>query len=469
MTDEVAIVGAGPAGLLLAGDLAAAGVPCTVLERRVGESNLSRAFAVHARTLELLDARGLAEELLSAGTVIDRLHVIGGAELDLAWLPSRFPFMLVAPQYRTERLLERRARALGARILEGVEVTGVRQDAHGVELELRGTGAATERRRAAFVVGADGVRSTVREAIGLGFPGRSAVQSMMLADVRLSEPPGEPLSVCAAAIGFALVASFGDGWHRVIAWNRDHQLPDSAPVDFDDLRQTTRRCYGTDFGMHDPRWTSRFHSDERQAPRYRSGRVLLVGDAAHVHSPAGGLGMNAGLQDAANLGWKLAAQAQRRAPAGLLDSYHDERHRVGRSTVRASATMLRLVLGPSDVVRASRGPVARAVARIPALNRRVTGFVSGIALNGRRRAPDLPLTGGGRLYEALRAGRFVLIAPAGERVPKGWADRVDHLMADAERMLVRPDGYVAWSAGEGELRDALGRWCGRPRLVGSAT
>jgi 2-polyprenyl-6-methoxyphenol hydroxylase-like FAD-dependent oxidoreductase len=307
MTDEVAIVGAGPTGLLLAGDLAAAGVPCTVFERRAEASNLTRAFAVHARTLELLDARGLADELLATGTTVDRLRVIGDAVLDLAWLPSRFPFMLVTPQYHIERLLERRARALGARIVEGVEVTGLRQDADGVELELRAEQAPIERRRAAYVVGADGVHSTVRRAIGLGFPGRSAIQSMMLADVRLTDAPREALSIAAGAGGFALVASFGDGWHRVIAWNRGHQLPDGAPVDVDDLRDTTRRSYGTDFGMHDPRWTSRFHSDERQVPRYRSGRVLLAGDAAHVHSPAGGLGMNAGLQDAANLGWKLAA------------------------------------------------------------------------------------------------------------------------------------------------------------------
>jgi hypothetical protein len=217
--------------------------------------------------------------------------------------------------------------------------------------------------------------------------------------------------------------------------------------------------------MHDPRSTSRFHSDERQVPRYRSGRVLLAGDAAHVHSPAGGLGMNGGLQDAANLGWKLAAQAQRRAPAGLLDSYHAERHPVGRSTVRVSATMLRLALARSPVVRATRGPVAGAVTRIPALNRRVTGFISGIAItypDGGRRAPDLPLTGGGRLYEALRAGRFVLLAPGGDGVPGGWADRVDHLTAPGERLLVRPDGYVAWSAGDGDLRAALARWCGPP-------
>src|SRR5919112_4372128 len=158
MTDEVAIVGAGPTGLLLAGDLAAAGVPCTVLERRASESNLTRAFAVHARTLKLLDARGLADALLGTGTTVDRLRVLGGAVLDLAWLPSRFPFMLITPQYHTERLLERRARALGARIIEGVEVTGLRQDADGVELELlRTEEAATQRRRAAYVVGADGV------------------------------------------------------------------------------------------------------------------------------------------------------------------------------------------------------------------------------------------------------------------------------------------------------------------------
>lgn len=183
-----------------------------MLERRAGESNLTRAFGVHARTLELLDARGLADELLGTGTTVDRLHVLGGAVLDLAWLPSRFPFMLITAQYHTERLLERRARALAARIVEGVEVTGLRQDADGVELELRTEEAATERRRAAYVAGADGVRRTVRRAIGgLGVPGRSAVQSMMLADVRLSDTPRDALSVAAGAVGFALVASFGDG------------------------------------------------------------------------------------------------------------------------------------------------------------------------------------------------------------------------------------------------------------------
>ena len=466
-SNDVLIVGAGPSGLLLAGDLAAAGVACTVLERRAGESNLTRAFAVHARTLELLDARGVADELIGTGSKVDGVRLFGKAEIDLTQLPSRFPFLLITPQYHTERVLEERARALGAEIVYGAEVTGLRQDADGAEVDVRAPDGTVHRRRAAWVVGADGVRSAVREALGLPFPGRSAVQSVMLADVRLEAAPSDLLPLGANGRGFAFIAPFGDGWYRVIAWNRRQQLPDSAPVDLEELRETTRRVTGTDFGMHDPRFMSRFHSDERQVPSYRVGRVFLVGDAAHVHSPAGGQGMNTGLQDAANLGWKLAAAVSGLAPDGLLDSYHAERHPVGRIVLRMSGTLLRLVLVRPLLARAARGVLARLALRVGPVHRRLAGRLSGIAIaypappgahrQAGKRAPDVPLAGGdqgpGRLYEALRDGRFVLLVPEVDPAVTldGLAGRVDLITrADGSGTLtlVRPDGYVAWACDE---------------------
>src|SRR5256885_5590408 len=176
----------------------------------------------------------------------------------------------------------------------------------------------------------------------------------MLADVRLADPPPDVVTVRASGEVFAFVVPFGDGWYRVIAWDRASRLPDTAPVDFEELRSVTRRALGTDFGMHDPRWMSRFHSDERQVPRYREGRVFLAGDAAHVHSPAGGQGMNTGLQDAANLSWKLAAAVRGWAPARLLDSYNAERHPVGRLVLRSSGGIIRLAMLQSRAARLGR-------------------------------------------------------------------------------------------------------------------
>src|ERR687884_906498 len=327
---EVLVVGAGPTGLMLAGDLARAGVDCTVLERRAEESNLTRAFAVHARTLEMLDARGLADDLVTTGARVGALRVFGKLEVDLSRLPTRFPYVLVTPQYQTEGVLEERASALGAQIVRGAEGVGLRQDNDGVELDVRYKDGTSGTQQAAYAVGADGVHSKVRQTLDLPFPGHSVVPSVMLADVQLGEAPEEVLTANAAGEGFSFLAPFGDGWYRVIAWDRRRQLPDDAPLELEEIRDITQRVLGTDYGMHDPRWMSRFHSDERQVTHYRVGRVFLAGDAAHVHSPAGGQGMNTGLQDAANLGWKLAATVRGWAPPGLLDTYDDERHPAGR-------------------------------------------------------------------------------------------------------------------------------------------
>ncbi|HKS99945.1 MAG TPA: FAD-dependent monooxygenase [Rugosimonospora sp.] len=473
---DVAIVGAGPTGLLLAGDLAAAGVRTTVLESRQDESNLTRAFALHARSLELLDARGLADQLVTTGQPVRGLRLFDQLSVDLSGLPSRFRYVLITPQYTIERVLEERAVAAGARIVRGAKVLGLRQDGDGVDIEAQ-TGAY----RARYAVGADGVHSAVRTALGLEFPGQSIVRSLMLADVRLTDAPEGVLAVNAAGDCFAFVAPFGDGWYRIFAWDRRNPLPDSAPVDLEEVRAVTRRALGTDFGMHDARWLSRFHSDERQVTTYRVGRVFLGGDAAHVHTPAGGQGMNTGLQDAANLGWKLAEAVHGRAPEGLLDTYQAERHPVGRMVLRSSGAIIRLTMIQSRPGRLARNSIGAAALHVGAVTRKISGMISGIgigypapsgahALVGQR-AADTLLAGEGpgpvRLYEALRDGHFVLVTAPGQplAVPAGWADQVRRVGAGQDTdttVLVRPDGYVAWASDKADpaaLGTALGQWC----------
>ncbi|MDQ1019461.1 FAD-dependent monooxygenase [Streptomyces afghaniensis] len=465
-TRTVIVVGSGPAGLLLAGDLATAGVPVTVVEKRPHQiSNLSRAFVLHARTLEQLDARGLAEELEAVGRRLGRFRLYGRLSLDLSTLPSRFNHLLVLPQYEVEKALERRARQAGAEFRYETEVTGLTQDAQGVTVEVRGPGGGPEALRAAYVVGADGMRSTVRNAIGLPFPGRSVIRSVMLADVRVTEEPGELLTFDAVGDAFAFLVPFGDGYHRVVCWDRGRALPDDAPVGLDEIRETTRRALGRDFGMHDPRWMSRFHSDERQAPAYRVGRVFLAGDAAHVHAPAGAQGMNTGLQDAANLSWKLAAVVRGHAAEALLDTYQTERHPIGRSVLRSSGGIVRAAMARRPWTIALRTAFAAFLDTVGPARRKALGQVTGIgyrypAPRGSHRftghrVPDVALAGGGRLHEAMRGGRFVLITA---EPYKAGSDREGRLAVERwagdrrTTVLVRPDGYAAWAADAADAR-----------------
>ncbi|MFD7706725.1 FAD-dependent monooxygenase [Streptomyces sp. NPDC059786] len=456
---DVVVVGSGPTGLLLAGDLATAGVPVTLVEKRPHKiSNLSRAFVVHARTLEQLDARGLADELEAKGEPLDRIALFGRLEVPLDTLPSRFNHLLVIPQYEVEKVLERRAVDSGVRFVYETEVTGLAQDADGVTLQFRGPGGEPDTLRAAYAVGTDGMHSAVREAVGLPFPGKSVIRSVVLADVLLAEEPAEILTAQAVGDAFAFIAPLGDGYHRVIGWHRKRDLADNESLDLTEVKEIARLALGRDYGMHDARWMSRFHSDERQAPAYRVGRVFLAGDAAHVHTPAGGQGMNTGLQDAANLGWKLAAVLDGRAGDALLDTYQAERHPVGKSVLRSSGGIVRLAMAKYPWSMAFRAALTTFLDHVGPARRHLTGLVTGIGyaykaprgahpLAGRR-APDAALRGGGRLYEALRGGRFVLLTPEPyETGDRGGRLAVRHWADDRRTtVLVRPDGYVAWAA-----------------------
>lgn len=466
---DVIVVGAGPTGLMLACELAMRGIGVRVLERRAGIPNITRAFAVHARTLELLDSRGMAEDLLPRGVRINEIAPAPGAVLNLRELPSRFPMLLIAPQSGTERVLEARAAELGVAITWGADVVGLTQDAKGATIELS-DGTAL---RARYVVGCDGAHSAVRRLAGIDFVGSQYETHILLADVHMTTPPEEAMFARNSAAGMVLILPFGDGWFRAIAWDKlREQAPLDEPVTEDEMRGALMRIAGEDFGLTEMRWSSRFLSERRQARHYRIDRVFLAGDAAHVHSPLGGQGMNTGIGDAVNLGWKLAEAVRGTAPATLLDSYEGERHPVGTRVLRMTDAFNTLVLGTSAVRRALRRIGITAILGTPVGRRIMGGLLTGIGISYGRGRGDHRLVGkrmpdvecdGERLFEMLRHGTFVLLSRTRmDAVPEGVlrGEHADRALPAA--VLVRPDGHVAWAStrtpDEAELRAALARW-----------
>ena len=466
---DVIVVGAGPTGLMLACELALGGVTVRVLEERASAPNITRAFAVHARTLELLDARGMAEDLIPRGVAVYEVAPPGGQTLDLRELPGRYAMLLIVPQSGTEQVLETRAGELDVHIVRGAEVVGLTQDDDGVTVKYVDGGTI----RAKYVVGCDGAHSTVRELVGIDFAGKQYETHILLADVALAGAPSDTLTGVTNERGVVLMIPFGDGWFRAIAWDRlREQAPLTEPVTLDEIRDSFVRIAGEDFGMTEMRWSSRFLSERRQARHYRSGRVFIAGDAAHVHSPLGGQGMNTGIGDAMNLGWKLSAAVKGSAPASLLDTYEAERHPVGAAVLRTTDAFNQVVLGRSKVQRIVRTIAIGTLTRVPRTRRFMREFLSGIgiayahkrgdnALVGRR-MPDIDCSGE-RIYELLRAGKFVLITAT--PVDIGRPDIVHVVGRHPElpdAVLVRPDSYVAWAAEEvpsaAELVAAIDNW-----------
>ena len=495
MTEHaVVIAGGGPTGLMLAAELALAKVDVAIVERRTTQDLPgSRAGGLHARTIEVLDQRGVAERFLAEGKQAP-VAVFASTRLDLSDVPTRHPYVLGLWQNHIERILAAWVGELPVTFYRGREVTGFAQDDAGVDVALEDG----QNLRATYLVGCDGGRSLVRKTAGIDFPGWDPTTSALLAEVEMTEEP--PLGIRRTPTGNHALGKveydikdgevvYGKGG-TVGVMLTESQIGTSEPT-LHDIREGLIAVYGTDFGAHSPTWITRFTDMTRQAATYRSGRVLLAGDAAHVHSPVGGQGLNTGVQDAVNLGWKLAQVVKGTSPEDLLDTYHAERHPVAARVLRDTMAQVAL-MRPDDRIEAVRDVMSELLG-MDEPRRRFAARMSGLDVHydlgeGHpligRRMPDLDLvTAGGplRVYTLLHDARPVLLnfgQPGGGDIG-AWADRVQPLDAGyagtwelpaigtvpaPTAVLIRPDGYVAWVGDltQPDLPEALATWFGPP-------
>ena len=478
----VVIAGGGPTGLMLAGELALAGVDVGIVERRASQELAgSRAGGLHSRTIEVLDQRGIADRFLSQG----KLHkvVLFHAPLDISDFPTRHNYLLGLGQKHIERILAGWVGELGVPIYRKREVTGLAQDGTGVDVELSDG----ETLRAEYLAGCDGGRSVIRKSAGIEFPGWDPTTSWLIVEAETSEEP--PWGFRHDALGTHALRKLEDG--RMGAVLTEQRVGSASEPTLREVSEALIAVYGTDYGIHSPTWISRFTDMTRQAAAYRDRRVLLAGDAAHVHPPMGGQGLNIGVQDAVNLGWKLAQVVKGTSPESLLDTYHAERHPVGARVLRN--TMALTAIRRPDERTKSLGGYLSELLSMDEPRKRMAAEMSGLDVHydlgeGHpllgRRMPDLDLVtadGPLRVFPLLHDARGVLLnlgEPGGVDLT-AWRDRVKRIDAQytgkwelpalgavpaPSAVLIRPDGYVAWVGDQRQqgLADALTTWFGAP-------
>ena len=494
MSDHAVVVaGGGPTGLMLAGELALAEVDVAIVQRRASQDLVgSRAGGLHARTIEVLDQRGIADRFLSQGQVA---QVAGFSQirLDIGDFPTPHPYGLALWQNNIERILAGWVGELGVPIYRGREVTSFAQDHTGVDVGLAGG----QHLRAKYLVGCDGGRSSVRKAAGIEFPGWDPTMSYLIAEVEMAFETAEApkWGIRHDALGVHSLSMLEDGGPVRVMVTEQH-LGRGGEATLRDLSEALVAVYGTDYGIHSPTWISRSTDMARQAGTYRDRRVLLAGDAAHVHHPVGGQGLNTGVQDAVNLGWKLAQVVNQTSPDSLLDTYHAERHPIAARVLRNTLAQIALLRRPDDErTKALRDTVSELLS-MDEPRKRFAAMMSGLDIHYHlgeghpllgRRMPDLDLVtsdGPLRVFTLLHDARPVLLnlgQPGGFDVA-AWAHRVKLVNAKCidnwdlpsigavpapTAVLIRPDGYVAWVGERSDLglADALITWFGPPRAA----